>query len=158
MRCKLSLLSAVLLMLGARQATVEPERFVAAVMAESRAAPRPPNEWSALMVAIAENETRLSQRIADGNCKPHECDHGRAKGLWQIHANTLNRDIWAKQDGDIALQAHLASDALKRAYWTCSRSGVPWLQGTLNAFAGRRCGDTWHGLGARIATYQRLTQ
>ena len=133
------------------------EAIAAAVQAEASNAPRPGEEWVALMLTVASNETHFSLRIFDGACKPQECDHGRAKGLWQIHSNTLNRDAWAKQDGDIALQAHLASDALKRAYWTCSRSGVPWLQGTLNAFAGRRCGDTWPGLGVRLATYQRLT-
>lgn len=97
------------------------------------------------------------RRIADGRCKPLECDRGRAKGLWQLHRNTLNRDSWAKQDGDIELQAHLASEQLKRAFWTCRRSGVNWLTGTINAYAGRRCSDaSWPGLQARVATYGRL--
>ena len=151
------LLAVILLLLGPRTETVDPARLAAAITAESQNAPRSPYEWQRLMLAIAENETRLSARIAEGRCKPSECDHGRAKGLWQVHRNALNRDSWAKQDGDIELQAHLASEQLKRAYWTCARSGQPWLVGTINAYAGRRCGDTsWAGLQARVATYGRL--
>lgn len=152
-----ALIASLLLLLGPRTETVPPARIAAAVWAESQNAPRSPHEWSRLMLAIAENESRLSQRIADGKCKPYECDRGRAKGMWQLHRNTLNRDSWAKQDGDIELQAKLASEQLKRAYWTCARSGQPWLVGTINAYAGRRCSDTsWPGLQARIATYGRL--
>lgn len=73
-----------------------------------------------------------------------------------MHRNAINRDAWARQDGDIELQAHLASEQLKRAYWTCARSGVPWLQGTINAYAGRRCGADWAGLHARVETFRRL--
>jgi hypothetical protein len=152
-----ALLATLLLLLGHRADTIQPERFAAAVWAESQHAPRPPYEWARLMVTIAENESRLSQRIADGKCRPLECDRGKAKGMWQLHRNTLNRDSWGKQDGDVELQAHLASEQLKRAYWTCSRSGQPWLVGTINAYAGRRCGDkSWPGLQARLITYRRL--
>jgi len=151
------LLAVLLLLIGPRLETVAPDRLAAAITTESHSAPVSPHEWERLMVAIAENESRLSQRIADGHCKPLECDRGRAKGLWQIHRNTLNRDSWAKQDGDIELQAHLASEQLKRAYWTCKRSGVNWLTGTINAYAGRRCSDdSWPGLKTRIATYRSL--
>lgn len=151
------LLAVLLLLLGPRTETVDPARLAAAITAESQNAPRSPYEWQRLMLAIAENETRLSARIAEGRCKPAECDHGRAKGLFQIHRNTLNRDSWAKQDGDIELQAHLASEQLKRAYWQCHKSGVPWLVGTLNAYAGLNCNnDKWPGLRARLETYRRL--
>jgi hypothetical protein len=131
----------------------------AAIVAESAHAPRPPGEWRALLASVGINESGFSKRIIDGHCKKHECDHGRAKGWGQLHANSTNLAEWAKQDGDIPLQTRLVSDQLKRAYYTCSRSGVPWLQGTINAYAGRRCGDTtWPGLGQRIATYGRLSR
>jgi hypothetical protein len=153
----MKLLTALLLLIGQRQGTVDTERLAEAVTGEAAHSPRSPHEWSRLLLAVAENESRLSQRIADGRCKPLECDRGKARGLWQIHANALNREQWSKQDGDLELQAKLASEQLKRAYWTCARSGVPWLQGTLNAYAGRRCGDSsWPGLQARISTYERL--
>jgi hypothetical protein len=153
----MKLLTAILLMLGSRQGTVPADEFARVVEAEAAHSPKSPHEWARLLTAIAENESRLSERIADGKCGPYECDRGRAKGLWQLHANATNRSEWAQQDGNLELQAHLASDQLKRAYWTCHRSGVPWLQGTINAYAGRRCGDQWEGLQARIATYNRLS-
>lgn len=58
--------------------------------------------------------------------------------------------------GNVALQAKLTSDALKRGYWTCRRSGVEPIRGTLNGFAGKRCGAEWPGLEQRLATYSRL--
>src|SRR5699024_5202489 len=41
-------------------------------------------------------------------------------------------------------------------YFTCSRSGVPWLQATLNGYAGRRCSSEWPGLDQRVSTFNRL--
>ena len=152
------LLAIVVFLLGPQNAeTVDHERLARAVAAESQNAPRSPDEWGKLLLLIGRYESGFKLRIIDGHCRPNECDRGRAKGGWQLWRNTLNRDSWAKQDGDIELQAHLASEQLKRAYWTCARSGQPWLVGTINAYAGRRCGDTsWAGLQARVATYGRL--
>lgn len=151
------LAGAIALTVTASEPQVDPQRLDAAITVESAKAPRSPYEWRKLMKAIAIEESGLLQRIADGHCKPHECDRGRARGLWQLHRNSINREQWAKQDGDIELQAHLASDQLERGYWTCSKAGVPWLVGTINGYAGRRCSDTsWPGLQKRIATYGRL--
>lgn len=143
---------------GAPGKAAELERIADAVARESVSAPRPPQEWSALALTVGGHESGLSSRIIAGRCKAHECDAGRARGFGQVHANSHNRDEWQHANGDIDLQAKLTSDALKRAYWTCARSGVPWVQGTLNAYAGRRCGDTWPGLELRIATFNRLVR
>ncbi len=132
------------------------EQLAHAIWAESQGKPLPPRDWARLMLTVGFHESGFSKRIIAGKCKPLECDRGRAKGAWQIHRNTLNRDSWGAQDGDIPLQAKLASDQLARAYWTCARSGVEPVRGTINAFAGRRCGDDWSGTKARLATFQRL--
>lgn len=132
-------------------------RVAAAIWAESAHAPRPPGEWRSLMAAVGIRESGFSRRIMAGRCKRSECDHGLAAGGWQLHANALNRAEWERQAGDIELQAKLASAQLKRAFRTCERSGVPWLVGTLNAYAGKRCGaDHWPGLDQRIQTFNRL--
>ena len=128
----------------------------AAVWENSQGKPLPPRDWTRLMLTVGFHESGFSKRIIAGKCKKHECDRGRAKGAWQIHANTLNRDKWRDQDGDLPLQAKLASEMLVRAYWTCARSGVEPVRGALNAFAGKRCGSDWPGLKARLATYGRL--
>lgn len=132
---------------------------IAAAVAEvSRDAPRPPREWAALLLTIGYHESTFSLRIHRGECKPHECDRGRARSAWQLHKNLFTAPIWDQLHGieHTALQVRAASDALKRAYFTCSRSGAPWLQATLNGYAGRRCGGSWPGLELRSATFNRL--
>jgi hypothetical protein len=132
--------------------------IAAAVADVSRDAPRPPREWAALMLAVGYHESTFSLRIHRGDCKPHECDRGRARSAWQLHKNLFTEPVWEQLHGieNTAVQVRAASDALRRAYYTCSRSGVPWLQGTLNGYAGRRCSSQWPGLEQRTTTFTRL--
>jgi hypothetical protein len=134
------------------------DAIAAAVAEVSRDAPRPPREWAALLLTIGYHESTFSLRIHRGECKPYECDRGRARSAWQLHKNLFTAPIWDQLHGieHTALQVRAASDALKRAYFTCSRSGVPWLQATLNGYAGRRCGSEWPGLDLRVSTFHRL--
>ena len=132
---------------------------IASAIAEvSGDAPRPPREWAALLLTIGYHESTFSLRIQRGQCKPHECDHGRARSAWQLHKNLFTAPIWEQLHGieNTQVQVRAASDALKRAYFTCSRSGVPWLQATLNGYAGRRCSAEWPGLDQRVSTFNRL--
>jgi len=134
------------------------DAIAAAVAEVSRDAPRAPREWAALLLTIGYHESTFSLRIQRGQCKPHECDHGRARSAWQLHKNLFNASVWDQLHGveNTAIQVQAASDALKRAYFTCSRSGVPWLQATLNGYAGRRCSAEWPGLDQRVSTFNRL--
>jgi hypothetical protein len=127
-----------------------------AIASASKGAPLPPQQWAALMLTVGFHEAGFSMRIIAGQCRKHECDHGRAVGFGQVHANALNRADWARAAGDVEVQAKLTSDALKRAYWNCRRSGVEPIQATLSSYAGQRCGATWRGLDARLATFQRV--
>lgn len=134
------------------------EGIAAAIAEVSRDAPRAPREWAALLLTIGYHESTFSLRIQRGQCKPHECDRGRARSAWQLHKNLFTAPIWDQLHGveNTRVQVQAASDALKRAYFTCSRSGVPWLQATLNGYAGRRCSAEWPGLDQRVATFHRL--
>jgi hypothetical protein len=134
--------------------------IAAAITEVSRDAPRPPREWAALLLTIGYHESTFSLRIQRGQCKPHECDRGRARSAWQLHKNLFTAPIWDQLHGieNTRVQVQAASDALKRAYFTCSRSGVPWLQGTLNGYAGRRCSAEWPGLDQRVSTFNRLNR
>ncbi|HEX5865788.1 MAG TPA: hypothetical protein VF014_16305, partial [Casimicrobiaceae bacterium] len=123
----------------------ELERFADLMARTSLDAPRPPREWSSLGTTVAFHESGLSHRIILGDCHKHECDHGRARGVGQTHRNTLNTADWDAAPGNIEVQVRLLDQGLRRAYWTCARSGVPWQVGTINAYAGRRCGDSWPG-------------
>jgi hypothetical protein len=134
---------------------------IAAAVAEvSRDAPRPPREWAALLLTIGYHESAFSLRIQRGQCKPHECDRGKARSAWQLHKNLYTAPIWDQLHGieHTAVQVRAASEALKRAYFTCNRSGVPWLQATLNGYAGRRCSAQWPGLDQRVSTFNRLSR
>lgn len=132
------------------------DQIASAVAGVSRGKPLPPREWSALIFAVGLHESGFSMRIVANNCKPHECDRGRARGFGQNHSNSRNRSDWRDAPGNVELQAKLVSDALTSAYWTCKRSGVEPVRGTLSAYAGQRCGAEWRGLDARMATLGRL--
>lgn len=134
------------------------DAIAAAIADVSRDAPRAPREWAALLLTIGYHESTFSLRIQRGQCKPHECDNGRARSAWQLHKNLFTAPVWDQLHGveNTAIQVRTASEALKRAYFTCSRSGVPWLQATLNGYAGRRCSSEWPGLDQRVSTFNRL--
>ena|GEM_PF-1449643 len=136
------------------------DAIAAAIADVSRDAPRSPREWAALLLTIGYHESTFSLRIQRGQCKPHECDNGRARSAWQLHKNLFTAPVWDQLHGveNTAIQVRAASDALKRAYFTCSRSGVPWLQATLNGYAGRRCSAEWPGLDQRVSTFGRLSR
>jgi hypothetical protein len=115
-----------------------------------------PRRWMALLFTIGFHESGFAERIERGACKDHECDGGRACGDWQNHANRNNQELWDRCKGDVAVQAEMADQALRSAYWTCARSGVPFPQATLSAYAGQRCGGRWKGLDERVLTFNRL--
>lgn len=122
-------------------------------------APRPPQEWAAVVFTVWKHESNLSSRIIANKCKPTECDRGKARGGGQVHRNVLNAADWDASPGNVAIQVKLTDDALRRAFHTCARSGEDWVVGTLNAYAGRRCGDVqWRGLGARLASWGKLVR
>jgi len=120
-------------------------------------------ELASLMLTIAWHETRLSLRIHDGRCKPHECDRGRARGLWQLHVHrSLPKERWLRVAG-VNLEAtrhaaHEAAIALVRSRRMCAVAtrGREWVGATLTAYAGAGCGGRLPDLGSRIRTYRRL--
>lgn len=147
--------------------SAELDQLAAAIAAVSHDAPRPPQEWSALMLAIGSHESNFSGRLLRGECRldKHECDAAKAKdGTWfarargwgQVHRNDRNADLWDAAERDVVAQTKLVDQRLRSAYWTCARSGVPWVRATLNAYLGVRCGADWPGLSKREATFQHL--
>ena len=125
--------------------------------------PPPPGvklkDFQALVIAIAWHESTLSLRIHRGECKPHECDGGRARGPWQQHRHGMSDADWEAMHGleNVQHQAVVAAKQLRRSYLTCRGSGVTWLQGTINNYAGRNCTATgWAGLDERQATWAKV--
>lgn len=147
----------------------ELDALALSIAAVSVKAPRSPVEWSSLHVAVGSSETNFAGRLLRGECRleKRECDavkrkdgtwFARAKGWGQVHANRDNAELWAVADTDIAAQTRLVDAQLRRAYWTCARSGVPWLVGTLNAYKGVRCDAKWPGLDKRVATFNNAVR
>lgn len=111
-------------------------------------------QWAALLLTTAAHESSLSARIARSDCREHECDHGRAWGLWQAWVGPHNAAVWGSSD--IAVQAKEASHTARQAYNLCRNSGVPFPLSTIRAYAGRGCLGKLKGEEARIQTYARV--
>lgn len=112
---------------------------------------------AALLITIGWHESNFRIAIHEGLCLPWECDRGRARGVWQMHKNRYTAPVWERLIGVeySVTQARTAMEMLHRSYWSCARAGVPWLQGTLNAYAGRRCSDDeWQR--SRVATFAKV--
>lgn len=142
----------------------ELDQLALSIAGVSVKAPRPPVEWQSLHVAVGSNETNFAGRLLRGECRlaKRECDaakgkdgklYARARGWGQVWRNAHNAETWDAAETDVAAQTRLVDEQLRRAYWTCARSGVPWLVGTLNAYKGVRCDATWPGLDKRVATF-----
>lgn len=114
-----------------------------------------PRDWAALVIAIGHAESGFSLRIQAGQCKPHECDRGRARGPWQLHRYAEATTWWEQMHGveHAARQAQVASARLARGFYTC-RGSADWLTATINGFAGRKCSSVWPGLEARVVLYR----
>lgn len=125
-------------------------------LAEAIAAiPHVTGTWAALVLTIAAHESALRARIARGECKPLECDGGRAWGLYQSHKNTRNAEAWGSPD--LKLQTLEAAAALRSAFYQCGGlRSADWPLQTIRAYAGRGCRTPLAGEGARVATFERL--
>ena len=136
-----------------QEAAVDPRELAEAIAA----IPRINATWAALVLTIAAHESALSARIARGECGPHECDGGRAWGLYQGHKNEGNATEWGSPD--IRVQTLAAARLLRAVFYLCEGRGSlspDWVERTLSAYAGRACDAKWPGLGQRIATFHSL--
>lgn len=133
---------AALLVLGAPRG-IAPEIATAIV-----GAARSPEE-AAFLVAWAKHESDFSRRIADGQCLAHECDHGRARGLWQAHESAA-RGAWQSLPGNIRLQASIAARQYRFALRDCGTT-----LGAFRRLGGLGCDRPLRGEGKRLASFDR---
>lgn len=137
---------------GKQDEPVDPLELAQAIVS----VPRVSREWAALILTIAAHESALSARIAANKCRPQECDHGKAFGLYQQHKNKLNAEVWGSPD--IRVQTTEAARALRSAFYTCNHGALrpDWVARTVNAYAGHSCDAVWPGLKMRLATFERV--
>lgn len=123
--------------------------------------PLAPRQWAALLLTVGFHESTFSLRIHAGQCRPHECDRGRARGIFQGHQNYANREVWPRMHGleNTAVQVAEADRLLRRSVGTCTPPGQNpsrFVKGIFEAYGGRRCGGDWSGAESRYATFRRL--
>lgn len=136
---------AALLKLGA-PVDVAPE--VAEAVAQFARSP----QEAAFVLAWAKHESAYQRRIADDDCHRWECDHGRARGLWQSHQQAAGT-AWAHLAGNISLQAFVAVKHARWALKTCSSAESP-IRGAFAVLGGKGCDGTFRGIDQRVADYQ----
>ena len=118
--------------------------------------PKVSAQWAALVLTVAAHESALRARIARGECRPLECDGGRAWGLYQGHRNALNAEAWGSPD--LRVQTLEAARALRSAFYQCGGLQPGWVARTLSAYAGHRCDASWRGLDRRLLTHALIVR
>ena len=120
-------------------------------------------ELTAALITVARHESRFALLVQQSRCsempKGQQCDHGRARGLWQCWA-TACPHTWQTEPGSDAELRTSAWEAgkLLAGFYTYCRT----LDGTTDgwelaysAFAGRGC-RPWIGAKNRRYTMQRF--
>lgn len=105
---------------------------------------------AAFLIAWAEHESHFDLRIANNDCHPWECDHGRARGLWQSHERAAGT-AWAHLPGDIDLQAFVA---VRHARWAIKDCGS--VLGGFRRLGGLACDRPLKGEAGRMESYRRI--
>jgi hypothetical protein len=109
---------------------------------------RSPDE-AAFLASWAEHESHFQRRIADNFCRPFECDHGRARGLWQAHPQAAG-PAWHRLPGNIPLQATIAVRHYRAAFRDCGTT-----LGAFRRLGGLGCDRPLRGEGKRLASFER---
>ena len=96
-------------------------------------------------LTIAIHESALSRAIHAGHCRPDQCDGGRARGPWQVHAGgRISRAAWFESAGLTAhntdVAAWQAMRVLVASHRYCASRGHAGWQPALSLYAtGRHC-------------------
>lgn len=128
-----------------------------ALIAEAVASVARDREEAAMLLTVGSHETNFSYRIHTGRCRPRECDRGRARGPFQAHLNSRDREEWLSfgtLSGTRAAALAAVTD-LRRARGLC-RGEPDEVLATFRAYAGRGCRGQLKDEAERVATYRRL--
>ncbi len=120
-------------------------------------------ELAAVTATIGYMESGYSLRIQRDDCYAWECDGGRARGTYQMHASAVQgRDerLWIALPGldvgSVELSVDQAVRAVVRARRQCSsleRVGQDWVGMTFHAYGRSTCVGTFKGLDVRVARF-----
>lgn len=93
---------------------------------------------AAVLVEQARRESEYRLDVQLGQCRPHECDRGRARSLWQIH--------WARQSEPLEQWLGYAGESRESVESAATRAVTLWSGGYYSHRAQAECGF------ARLAT------
>lgn len=108
---------------------------------------------AALLLASGWEETGWSLRVHEGKCRPNECDHGKARGPWQLHRDGMSAESWALMTGTANTDAQARTAAKRLRFY---REQCQDTTGTIARYFGLRCRDRTAGVWRRFRTYLRF--
>ena len=116
------------------------------------------------LVVMGWHESHWSLRIMRGECKPLECDRGRARGAWQPHRDTLqSKEDWDRIVGldlrNVLVSAKAAAHTATSSRGLCrslDKGGDSWVKYAISAYAGRGCSGWISGIDSRLSTWRLL--
>ncbi|HEY3494793.1 MAG TPA: hypothetical protein VGK73_08915 [Polyangiaceae bacterium] len=115
------------------------------------------DELEILLVTAAWWESRLARHVHAGQCRPHECDRGKSRGLAQVRLTSgVPRELWEASEGtdyeNTLASMRAAAHVMSRAHWKCF-SGDRWHK-VFAAYGRGHCSAT-HQVYARASWFQR---
>ena len=108
----------------------------------------------ALLVAIGCQESHYDKRIIAGQCRPWECDHGKARGAWQGQRNRDVTELWDIANGNIPAQVEMAHKTLNHSMIRCVPFG-PFPGHVFRAYRGGSCSWALKDEGLRSWIYDK---
>lgn len=114
-----------------------------------------PEHLAMLLVTKGWWESRYALNVHEGNCKPWECDAGKARTPWQLQHTSFSAPDWDDMVG-------VDFESTRRAAWSAAKVLAVGMRrchsfhGALSWYASTRC--SWSGAANRMVTYKRLTK
>jgi len=131
-------------------------RPVAAVIAETARS----REAAAALVALAWHETKFARAVIEGHCDrmpaDSRCDHGRARGVFQLWAVAC-RSAWALPEGSpesLRAEARCAIGNLYSARNRCAVRAADINAGMFSGYRGASC--LWPAAARRVQTMREV--
>lgn len=106
---------------------------------------------AATLFAVGYYESGFLPRIQEGECRPHECDHGKAHSFWQLHDWVSGWNELVGMDR-VNVAADVAARILRRGRRVCHTEA-----GAISFFAVGTCFG-WRGADQRAAFSLKIEQ
>lgn len=139
-------LASVLAALLALGAPAETSPAVAAAVTQYA---RTPVE-AAFLLAWGKHESEFRDRIIQNDCRRWECDHGTARGAWQLHRGAAGVD-WAALPGNVDAQARAAARMARWSLHTCNGDA----RCAFRVLGGLRVDVPLKGEASRVAAFEQ---